>query len=226
MVKKALISGFTGHGGSYLSEVLLGKSYKVYGLIRRSSSFNKGRIDHSINDKKYNNKFFFYHGDLTDVSSLNKVLEKTGPNDDFDLDTSYVIPALVRKFNKAKVISKDEVSVWGTGKPKREFVHVDDFASAMIFTMKNIDANDIYDIGISHINVSSGEEISIRELAFLIKNIVGFKGIVTFDHSMPYGTPRKVLDATFLNQVNMTSKNGLKNCLRSLYSWYKENQSN
>lgn len=165
MVKKALISGFAGHGGSYLSGVLLGKSYKVYGLIRRSSSFNTGRIDHSINDKKYNNKFFFYHGDLTDASSLNKDLEKTGPNDDFDID-------------------------------------------------------------ISHINVSSGEEISIRELAFLIKNIVGFKGIVTFDHSMPYGTPRKVLDATFLNQVNMTSKNGLKNCLRSLYSWYKENQFN
>ena len=149
-----------------------------------------------------------------------------GPNDNFDLDTSHVIPALVRKFHEAKVLSKDEVSVWGTGKPKREFVHVDDFASSMIFIMKNIDANEVYDIGISHINVSSGEEMSIRELAFLIKDIVGYKGTIIFDHSMPDGMPRKVLDGTFLNQVNWTSKIGLKNGLRSLYSWYKENQSN
>jgi len=148
-----------------------------------------------------------------------------GPNDNFDLDTSHVIPALIRKFHEAKLFSKDEVFVWGTGKPKREFVHVDDFANAMIFTMKNIDANEVYDIGISHINVSSGEEISIRELAFLIKNIVGFQGNVTFDHSMPDGAPRKVLDGTFLNQVNCTSKIRLKNGLKSLYSWYKENQS-
>ena len=149
-----------------------------------------------------------------------------GPNDNFDLDTSHVIPALIRKFHEAKVLSKDEVSIWGTGKPKRELVHVDDFASALIFTMKNIDANEVYNNGISHINVSSGEEMSIRELAFLIKNIVGYQGAVIFDHSMPDGTPRKLLDGTFLNKVNWTSKTGLKNGLSSLYSWYKENQSN
>ena len=149
-----------------------------------------------------------------------------GPNDNFNLDTSHVIPALIRKFHEAKVLSKDEVSIWGTGKPKRELVHVDDFASAMIFTMKNIDANEVYDNGISHINVSSGEEMSIKELALLIKNIVGFQGTLTFDHSMPDGTPRKLLDGTFLNKVNWTSKIRLKNGLRSLYSWYKENQSN
>jgi len=88
--------------------------------------------------------------------------------------------------------------------------------------MKKIDANDVYDNGISHINVSSGEEMSIRELAFLIKNIVEFQGAVVFDHSMPDGTPRKVLDGTFLNQFNWTSKIRLKNGLKSLYSWYEK----
>tara|TARA_Y100000996_G_C22540485_1_gene649867 strand:+ start:423 stop:1334 length:912 start_codon:yes stop_codon:yes gene_type:complete len=148
-----------------------------------------------------------------------------GPNDNFDLETSHVIPALIRKFHQAKLSSKDQVTVWGTGNPQREFVHVDDLIGAMIFTMENIDAKQIYNKGISHINVSSGEEVSIKELAFLLKNIVGFKGNVIFDESMPDGTPRKVLDGTFLNQVNWTSKIRLENGLRSLYSWYIENQS-
>ena len=85
MVKKALITGVTGQDGSYLSEILLGKGYEVHGLIRRSSSFNTGRIDHIINDKKYNNQFFFHHGDLTDASCLNRVLEKIGPNEIYNL---------------------------------------------------------------------------------------------------------------------------------------------
>ena len=81
MEKKALITGITGQDGSYLLEILLEKGYEVHGLIRRSSSFNKGRIDHIINDEKYNDKFFFHHGDLTDASSLNRVLEKIGPTE-------------------------------------------------------------------------------------------------------------------------------------------------
>ena len=148
-----------------------------------------------------------------------------GPNDNFDLETSHVIPALIRKFHQAKVSLKDQVTVWGTGNPQREFMHVDDFISAMIFTMKNIDAKQIYTRGISHINVSSGDEVSIRELAFMVKKITGFQGDINFDNSMPDGTPRKVLDGAFLNQLNWSSKIRLENGLKSLYSWYIENQS-
>ena len=148
-----------------------------------------------------------------------------GPNDNFDLETSHVIPALIRKFHQAKLSSKDQVTVWGTGNPQREFMHVDDFISAMIFTMKNIDAKQIYTRGISHINVSSGDEVSIRDLAFMVKKITGFQGDINFDNSMPDGTPRKVLDGAFLNQLNWSSKIRLENGLKSLYSWYIENQS-
>jgi len=146
-----------------------------------------------------------------------------GPNDNFDLETSHVVPALIRKFHQAKLSSKDQVIVWGTGNPQREFVHVDDLIDAMIFIMGNIDAKQIYNKGISHINVSSGEEVSIRQLAFLIKTIIGFKGQVNFDNSMPDGTPRKILDGSFLNQFGWISKIGLKNGLESLYSWYSDN---
>ena len=93
----------------------------------------------------------------------------------------------------------------------------------MIFAMKNINAKEIYQNNISHINVCSGEEVSIRELAFLIKMIVGFKGKVKFDNSMPDGTPRKILDGSFLNQIGWVSKIDLKNGLESLYSWYSDN---
>ena len=148
-----------------------------------------------------------------------------GPNDNFDLETSHVIPALIRKFHQAKLSSNDQVTVWGTGNPQREFVHVDDLVSAMIFTMKNIDAKQIYTRGISHINVSSGEEVSIRDLAFMVKKITGYQGEIYFDNSMPDGTPRKVLDGTFLYRLNWHSKVRLENGLKLLYSWYIENQS-
>ena len=147
-----------------------------------------------------------------------------GPNDNFDLETSHVIPALIRKFHQAKLSSKDQVTVWGTGNPQREFMHVDDFISAMIFTMKNIDAKQIYTRGISHINVSSGNEVSIRDLAFMVKKITRYQGDINFDNSMPDGTPRKVLDGAFLNQLNWFSKIQLEEGLKATYLWYKENQ--
>ena len=147
-----------------------------------------------------------------------------GPNDNFDLETSHVIPALIRKFHQAKLSSKDQVTVWGTGNPQREFMHVDDFISAMIFTMKNIDAKQIYTRGISHINVSSGNEVSIRDLAFMVKKITRFQGDLNFDNCMPDGTPRKVLDGAFLNQLNWFSKIQLEEGLKATYLWYKENQ--
>ena len=147
-----------------------------------------------------------------------------GPNDNFDLETSHVIPALLRKFHEAKKGKRNSVVIWGTGNPMREFIHVYDLVSAMIFAMKNISAKEIYHNNISHINISSGEEVSIRELAFMVKKITGFQGDINFDNSMPDGTPRKVLDGTFLNQMNWSSKIRLEEGLRATYLWYKENQ--
>ena len=144
-----------------------------------------------------------------------------GPNDNFDLETSHVIPALLRKFHEAKKGKRNSVVIWGTGNPMREFIHVEDLVSAMIFAMKNISAKEIYHNNISHINISSGEEVSIRELASLIKMIVGFQGEIKFDDAKPDGTPRKVLDGSFLKQLGWISKIGLEDGLQSLYSWYK-----
>ena len=110
----------------------------------------------------------------------------------------------------------------GYGNPQREFIHVDDFISAMIFTMENIDAKQIYTKGISHINVSSGDEVSIRDLAFMVKKITRYQGDINFDNSMPDGTPRKVLDGAFLNQLNWCSKIQLEEGLKATYLWYKK----
>lgn len=148
-----------------------------------------------------------------------------GPNDNFDLETSHVIPALIRKFHDGKKNQENDVMIWGTGNPLREFIHVDDLVNAMVFIMQNINAIDIYQNDISHINVSSGEELSINELALLIKKITGYKGGINFNDSMPDGTPRKILDCSFLNQRGWTSKIDLAYGLESLYSWYKENQA-
>ena len=148
-----------------------------------------------------------------------------GPNDNFDLETSHVIPALIRKFHDGKKNQENDVMIWGTGNPLREFIHVDDLVNAMVFVMQNINAIDIYQNDISHINVSSGEELSINELALLIKKITGYKGGINFNDSMPDGTPRKILDCSFLNQRGWTSKIDLAYGLDSLYAWYKENQA-
>ena len=149
-----------------------------------------------------------------------------GPNDNFDLKTSHVIPALIRKVFEAKKSKQTEVSVWGTGAPLREFIHVSDLVDAMVFAMKKINSNDLYENGVSHINVSSGNEISIKDLAFLIKEISGYQGRISFNDSMPDGTPRKMLDGSMLNKFGWQSKIELREGLKNLYSWYAENQNN
>ena len=110
-----------------------------------------------------------------------------GPNDNFDLKTSHVFPALIRKFHEAKVINQSSVEIWGTGSPRREFLHVDDLADACHFLMQNYSGNDFVNIGV-------GEDITIKELAILIKDIVGYKGQLEFDTTKPDGTPQKLLD--------------------------------
>lgn len=149
-----------------------------------------------------------------------------GRNDNFDLKTSHVLPALLRKFHEAKLNSDKKVSIWGTGDPLREFLHVDDLADAIIFVLQSIESVDVYDLGISHVNVGSGEEISIKDLAVMISEIIGYSGELEFDISKPDGTPRKLLDNSFLSNRGWRPKISLKEGIEKLYLWYKDNIQN
>lgn len=146
-----------------------------------------------------------------------------GPHDNFDLQTSHVIPALIRKFHEAKVGGSKTVRLWGTGSPRREFLYVGDLAQAIVFLMENVDAAHIYPTGISHINVGTGEDVQIRELAEMIKQITGFDGVIEFDTSMPDGTPRKLLDTSRLDELGWRFSTPLDEGLGSTYEWFLNN---
>ena len=146
-----------------------------------------------------------------------------GPNDNFDLKTSHVLPALIRKFHEAKSNNEKSVEIWGSGNPKREFLHVDDLADACVLIMNNLEADELYNKDISHINIGSGEEVSIRELALLIKDVVGYKGDLVFNTEYPDGMPRKLLDVSRLNKMGWESKIKLDEGLKSVYDWYMKN---
>ena len=123
-----------------------------------------------------------------------------GPNDNYDLQNSHVIPALIKKIYQAKANKEKHVIIWGSGSPKREFLHVDDLARACLFFMENIPAQNIYDqLKVSHINIGTGLDISIKELAKLICSIIGFEGELKFDTKKPDGTPKKLLDTSKAN---------------------------
>ena len=145
-----------------------------------------------------------------------------GPNDNFDLQNSHVIPALIRKFHEAKIQNKQQVILWGSGEPLREFMHVDDLASAAIFII--FLKKDIYHEAIknkiSHINVGSGKEISIKDLAIKIKNITKYNGDIVFDTSMPDGTKRKLMDNSLINSLGWTPSISLDKGLKNTYEWY------
>ena len=136
-----------------------------------------------------------------------------GPNDDFDLDSSHVLPALVRKFHEAKLTGSSEVVVWGSGTPKREFLHVDDLADACVFLMDRFD-------DAQPINIGTGEDISIADLAKLIAEVIGFDGNVVYDRSKPDGTPRKLLDVSRLHALGWTHRIGLREGIELTYKWY------
>lgn len=132
-----------------------------------------------------------------------------GPNDNYDLNNSHVLPALIRKFYEAKQAGKSSVEIWGTGSPKREFLHVDDLADACVFLMENYS-------GEQHVNVGAGEDISIKELATLVKELVGFQGELVFNTEKPDGTPRKLLDVSKLNGLGWKHRIDLRSGIESV----------
>lgn len=133
-----------------------------------------------------------------------------GPNDNYDLQNSHVLPALIRKFHEAKEQGKSEVEIWGTGSPKREFLHVDDLAKACLFLMLNYNEKQI-------VNIGTGEDLSIKELAELIKDVVGFKGGLVFNSEKPDGTPRKLLDVSKIHALGWKHAINLKEGIASVY---------
>jgi GDP-L-fucose synthase len=142
-----------------------------------------------------------------------------GPNDNYDLKTSHVLPALIRKFHEAKINKIESVEIWGSGNPMREFMHVDDLAAACFFLMKNFS-----DPGF--VNVGVGEEISIRDLALLIKDIVGYEGRLTFDRSKPDGTPRKLMDSSKLHSMGFRHSINLPQGIKAVYREYQKTEPN
>jgi GDP-L-fucose synthase len=146
-----------------------------------------------------------------------------GPNDNFNLETSHVLPALIRKFHEAKKKNLPSVTLWGTGKPMREFMFVDDLAEAVVFALENIDAENIYKKGISHINIGTGEDLTISELANIISEVTSYSGSIEYDTSKPDGTPRKLMDVSRINQLGWKYKTGLKEGIEKTYEWFKSN---
>jgi GDP-L-fucose synthase len=140
-----------------------------------------------------------------------------GPNDNFDLETSHVLPALIRKFHEAKESSSSSVALWGTGEPFREFLYVDDLADACLLLMNGYRFESIGEF----INIGSGCDIKIKDLADLIKKIVGFEGAIQYDNSRPDGTPKKLLDISKLKSLGWTAKTTLEQGIGKTYEWYR-----
>ena len=141
-----------------------------------------------------------------------------GSNDNFDFNSSHVIPGMIAKFHQAKIRNSNYITLWGDGTPLREFLHVDDLANAILFSIENSFSESLF-------NVGSGEEIAIKDLAKIIKKIVGFKGGINWDKSMPNGTPRKLLDSTKFKNLGWKQKISLENGIDFTYKWYVDNLS-
>ena len=149
-----------------------------------------------------------------------------GPFDNFDFENSHVIPGLIAKIHRAKIKNEEKVTVWGTGKPLREFLHVDDLAEASIFALeldKSVYKENVLE-NFSHINIGSGKEISISDLSKLLCKIIGYKGTLEFDYSKPDGNPRKLLDNTIIKNLGWNSRIELEEGLKQTYDWFVSNQ--
>lgn len=147
-----------------------------------------------------------------------------GPNDNFHLQNSHVLPGLLHRFHLAKIENKPFVEIWGTGKAKREFMHVDDMADACLHVLDNVEAENLYSQNISQINIGSGEEVSIYDLSYKIAKVVGYTGEIKFDLTKPDGTLRKLLDCSRLKKLGYTAKIKIEEGLNDTYNWYLNNQ--
>jgi len=153
-----------------------------------------------------------------------------GPNDNFDLETSHVLPALLRKMHKAKVNNEPTVEIWGSGKPRREFLYAEDMADACVFLLESRDFKDTYttddkEIRNTHINIGTGVDISIEELALTIKKIVGYKGELYFNTTKPDGTLVKLTDPSKLHGLGWSHRVELEDGIGIVYEWYLENNN-
>lgn len=146
-----------------------------------------------------------------------------GINDNFDLESSHVLPAFIRKVHEAKRQSASSVEVWGSGKPMREFLFTEDLAKAIVFCLENIQAEDIYPKGISHLNCGSNDEVTILELMETIKKVIGYKGEIVFDSSKPDGTFRKKMDNSRLFNLGVNHAFNLESGLKKTYDWFIKN---
>lgn len=147
-----------------------------------------------------------------------------GPRDNFDLKTSHVLPALMRKFHEAKENGDGKVEVWGTGVPRREFLYVDDMAEGCLFLMNNFDpTKEQNETGEIFMNLGVGEDVSIKELSEVIKGVVGFEGEIVWDSSKPDGTPQKLLDMAKMHELGWKHKVGFEEGVKKLYKWYLDN---
>ncbi len=146
-----------------------------------------------------------------------------GPFDNFNPETSHVLPALIRKFHEAKEKNHSSVTLWGTGQPMREFLYVDDLAEAIVFLMENIEAENIYEQGISHINIGTGEDLTINELAYVIADVTGYSGKIEYDTTKPDGTPRKLMDVFRINNLGWKYSTSLRDGIKKTYEWFKSN---
>lgn len=149
-----------------------------------------------------------------------------GPNDNFHPENSHVLPALLRKFHEAKQCIQSVVNVWGTGKARREFLHVDDLANAAVFVLENVNAENVYGKNISHLNIGSGEDISIAGLARLISETVMYEGEIQFELDKPDGTLRKLMDNSRITSLGWKPTISLEYGLKSTYNWYRVNEDN
>jgi len=147
-----------------------------------------------------------------------------GENDNFDLQTSHVLPALIRKIHEAKINNNEFVEVWGSGKPKREFLFVDNVADACVFLLENLDAANLFDeMNISHINIGCGKDLTISELVSIIARVVGFGGNIQYDSSKPDGAPQKLLDITRIKSLGWSPTVSLEEGIKRTYDWFLEN---
>lgn len=146
-----------------------------------------------------------------------------GPFDNYNLETSHVLPAMIRKFHEAKENNAGEVVLWGTGSPKREFLYVEDLADASYYIMQNVEAKELYEQNLTHINIGSGEDLEIRELAETVKSVTGFEGKIVWDTSKPDGTPRKLMDVSRLHKLGWHHKTSLRQGIEQAYNWFLNN---